>query len=72
MLVPDIRMLCSRETLDLAGMPAKQYLKTVAYKNEIPAFRATLEEIGKAQGWTLDDVKARFSNALWDYLVFQS
>ncbi|KAI9867387.1 MAG: hypothetical protein M1813_008945 [Trichoglossum hirsutum] len=59
------------EKLDLAGMPAKQYLKTVAYKDEIPAFKDILEEIGKVQGWTLDDVKARFSNALWDYLVFQ-
>jgi hypothetical protein len=66
-----MRVLSVREKLDLAGMPAKQYLKTVAYKDEIPAFKDILEEIGKVQGWTLDDVKARFSNALWDYLVFQ-
>jgi len=62
--------LLTRENLNIAGMPAKQYLKTVAYKDQIPAFRAVLKDIGESQGWTLDDLRARFSNPLWDYIVF--
>jgi len=45
-------------------------LKTVAYKDAIPEFKTALENIGTSQGWTLADLKARFSNKLWDDLIF--
>jgi hypothetical protein len=51
-------------------MPARQYFKEVAYKDAIPEFRNVLEEIGSSQGWELKDIKERFSNELWDELVF--
>jgi hypothetical protein len=51
--------------------PARQYLKEVAYKDQIPEFKNTLEAIGKQQGWTLDQLKNRYSNELWDELVFE-
>ena len=64
--------MLSREGLKLGGIPAREYLKTVAYKNEIPEFRDTLKKIGEAQGWGLADIKKLFSNELWDELVFDT
>lgn len=58
------------ESINLRGKPAREYLRTEAYKDVIPEFKATLAEIGKGQGWELDDIKERFSNELWDYLVY--
>ncbi|KAK8066224.1 hypothetical protein PG997_012971 [Apiospora hydei] len=55
----------------LGGMDARKYLKTVAYKDQIPKFRAALAEIGKGQNWTLEELKNRFSNELWDELIFE-
>jgi hypothetical protein len=57
-------------SLTLGGKPAVEYLKTVAYKDAIPEFKTVLENIGTIQGWTLADLKARFSNKLWDDIVF--
>lgn len=57
--------------LQLSGMDARKYLKTVAYKDQIPKFRSALAEIEKEQGWTLEELKNRFSNELWDELVFE-
>jgi hypothetical protein len=59
-----------RESINMRGKPAKEYLKTVAYSGAIEEFKATLAEIGKAQGWTLGDIKSRFSNELWDYMIY--
>jgi hypothetical protein len=59
------------ENIEMRGLPAKQYLKKRAYKDQIPLFKGTLEKIGKAQGWELGDLKNRFSNELWDYLIFE-
>ena len=51
-------------------MDARTYLRTVSYKEEIREFRRALEKIGKGQGWELDDLRKRFSNELWDEIVF--
>jgi len=59
-----------RDMITIRGLPARKYLKTVAYKDQIPQFKAVLADIGKSQGWGLDDLKARFSNELWDEMVF--
>ena len=53
------------------GMSASEYLKTVSYKDRIPEFKAVLGSIGQGQGWTLNDIKARFSNKLWDYMIYE-
>lgn len=54
----------------MRGLPARQYLKEHAYKDAIPEFRSVLTDIGKGQGWELKDIQARFSNELWDYMVY--
>jgi len=58
------------ETINMRGKPAREYLKEVAYKDAIPEFKKTLSNIGEGQGWALEDLKKRFSNELWDYMVF--
>lgn len=58
------------EGLRMGGMGARRYLKEVAYKEQIPAFRQALARIGEAQGWALSDLHERFSNELWDEIVF--
>jgi hypothetical protein len=52
------------------GLPARDYVRTVAYKSEIPECLATLEKIGKRQGWTTKDLHKRFSNKLLDDIFF--
>lgn len=52
------------------GAPIEKYFKDVAYKDAIPAFKAELAEIGNAQGWTLEELQKRFSNKLWDEIVY--
>jgi hypothetical protein len=54
----------------MRGLTARQYLKTVAYKDQIPQFKKVLGEIGSTQGWAIDDLQARFSNELWDEIIF--
>jgi hypothetical protein len=58
------------ESIELRGKPARQYLKEVAYKDAIPRFRSVLEKIGRSQGWGLQDIQERFSNELWDYMIY--
>ncbi|THY73413.1 hypothetical protein D6C86_07800, partial [Aureobasidium pullulans] len=52
------------------GLPAREYIRTSAYKTEIPECLAMLQKIGKRQGWTLNDLHKRFSNKLLDDLFF--
>jgi hypothetical protein len=64
---PLIHMLImSRTNLHFGGLSAREYVRTVAYKDEIPQCLAVLEKIGKRQGWTLKDLHTRFSNKLLD------
>ncbi|KAH9903848.1 hypothetical protein F4778DRAFT_781225 [Xylariomycetidae sp. FL2044] len=59
------------EGLVMGGVDAREYLRTVAYKEQIPKFRGALAKIGDAQGWGLEDLRARFSNELWDKMIFE-
>lgn len=59
-------------TLRMGDMTATQYLKTVAYRAEIVEFKAVLEKIGKRQGWSLNELQQRFSNKLWDEMIFSA
>lgn len=52
------------------GLSARDYVRTVAYKSEIPECLAALEKIGKRQGWTTKDLHKRFSNDLLDDIFF--
>ncbi len=62
--------MVNRETINIRGKPARQYLKENAYNDAIPKFREVLTGIGKNHNWTLDDAQKRFSNELWDYLIY--
>lgn len=59
-----------RMGLEKDGAPIEKHLKEVAYKDAIPAFKEELTEIGKAQGWTLEELQGRFSNQLWDQIIY--
>jgi hypothetical protein len=59
------------ERFTFKGQEARKYLKEVAYKDQIPEFRNALQTIGKEQGWNLEQLKSRFSNELWDKLVYE-
>ncbi|KAL9019078.1 MAG: hypothetical protein Q9185_003620 [Variospora sp. 1 TL-2023] len=48
----------------------QQHMKETAYKDEIVRFKEQLAEIGSSQGWTLDELRNRFSNKLWDEIVY--
>lgn len=52
------------------GRPWLEKLKNETYKDAIPEFKQALAAIGKTQGWTLYDLKARFSNDLFDQMLF--
>jgi hypothetical protein len=60
----------SRESVNMRGKPAREYLRDVAYRDAIPEFRDVLRDIGSSQGWGLEDIRKRFSNELWDYMIF--
>ncbi|KAL7270658.1 hypothetical protein RUND412_006624 [Rhizina undulata] len=52
------------------GLSFKDHVKQVSYAQEIPRFKNSLVDIGRKQNWTLDDLKARFSNPLLDDIFF--
>jgi hypothetical protein len=65
-----MKLMENRESINMRGKPARQYLKEDAYKDAIPKFKATLADIGQQQGWDLNDLQKRFSNELWDYMIY--
>lgn len=65
-----LMLTMGRMGLKRNGAPIEKHFKEVAYKDAIPAFKAGLAEIGKAQGWTLEELQKRFSNKLWDEIIY--
>ena len=55
---------------DKGRMPIEEYLRTVSYKDAIAEFKETLAEIGNVQGWGLKDIRDRFSNEMWDKMIY--
>ena len=52
------------------GKPWAQKLKDESYKSEIQEFKGLLQQIGNQHGWTLSDLKKRFSNQFFDDFYF--
>ena len=52
------------------GKPWAEKLKGETYKQEIGEFLGVLELVGKEHGWTLADLKRRFSNEFFDDFIF--
>ena len=51
-------------------LEARTFLKEESYREPILKFKETLGQIGKVQGWSLDDLRKRFSNEMWDQIVY--
>lgn len=56
--------------LKVRGMDVVQYLKTVAYKEQIPEFVQLLRTVTAANGGSLEANRERFSNPLLEQLFF--
>ncbi|KIO22766.1 hypothetical protein M407DRAFT_216008 [Tulasnella calospora MUT 4182] len=52
------------------GVAVERYLKQVAYRDDIPEFKQVLSGIATRTGGSLDDCRARFSNSLYDQILF--
>jgi hypothetical protein len=52
------------------GKPWVDKLRDEDSKDAIVEFKETLSAIGSAQGWKLEDLRARFSNDLFNRLLF--
>jgi hypothetical protein len=59
-----------REGTKVGGLEWVDHMKKVSYPGEIANFKSVLGGIGAKQGWTLEDLKARFSTPLLDNLIF--
>ncbi len=53
------------------GKPFPEVIKTQLYRDEIVEFKRTLADIGVMHGWTLSDLKRRFSNDFFNSLFFE-
>ncbi|KAH7118729.1 hypothetical protein B0J11DRAFT_591121 [Dendryphion nanum] len=59
------------ESFQFSGMPAKIYMRDVAFVEQIGEWRDVVGRIGEGQGWGLEGIRGRFSNGLWDELLFE-
>lgn len=57
------------KTFKVDGKPWPEVLKNESYREEIKEFKALLEEIGRGK-WSLEDLKKRFSNEFFDWLIY--
>lgn len=53
------------------GKPWGEWLKEVSYRTEIETFKRILGRIGERDGWSLGEARERFSNELFDRLIFE-
>lgn len=58
------------EGYTIDGKPWIEKLKHEDYAEEIVEFKRILSRIGKKHGWTLEDIQKRFSNELFDGLIY--
>ena len=49
---------------------ARTFLREESYREPILKFKETLGDIGRGQGWSLEDLRKRFSNGMWDQIVY--
>ena len=55
----------------IISMPMIDYVKNI-YHDDIAEFKTILGKIGESQGWSLDEARARFSNDLWDEIIYNA
>jgi hypothetical protein len=68
----NVRPHLAKQWQELAfdGKSARDYVRDVAFKTQFEKFQILATTIGALQGWTLADLHSRFSNELWDCLIF--
>ena len=59
-----------RVAYNVDGRPWLDKVKNEDFKEEFAEFMEILTAIGKEHGWTLPELKARFSDDLFDKLLF--
>ncbi|GME39891.1 hypothetical protein GTA08_BOTSDO10400 [Neofusicoccum parvum] len=69
-LVPKPHWAKEWHGLRLGGRPAAEFLRDEAYCKQISKLKQVLAGIGEEHGWTLDDLKASFSNNMWDDMLW--
>lgn len=57
--------------LTFNGLAANDYLKNVAYRDQIPRFKSSLQQVAQAGGYSLKDCQNMFSNATFDDIFEQ-
>jgi hypothetical protein len=57
--------------LTFKGLPANDYLKNTAYKDQIPVFKSSLQKVALAGGYSLKDCQTMFSNKVFDDIFEQ-
>jgi hypothetical protein len=57
------------DSLSFNGLTGRDFVKKT-YENVVGIFKQDLNEIAKTGGYGIDDMKARFSNQLWDDVIF--
>lgn len=57
--------------LKIKGLDARTYLKEHAFKEQVKSFKEISGEIGAEQGWTVEEMRKRFSNELFDKMIFE-
>jgi len=52
-------------------MDAKTWMREVAYSGQITDWKRVVGMIGERQGWGIGDLRRRFSNEIWDEIIFK-
>lgn len=65
-----IELTFSRDGFKVNGVAFRTHIKEVSMKTQIETFLEKMEVIGDLQGWTVEEAQARFSNPLWDDVIF--
>jgi thiaminase len=63
-------MCLHRHDFKVNGKPWIDKLRNEDYKKEIEEFKAILTKIGERDQWMLEDLQKRFSNEMYDKLIF--
>ena len=56
--------------LRMFGRPIEEYVREVAFADQIAEFKDAMAYIGRRHEYGLEDAQARFSNPLWDQVIY--
>ena len=56
--------------LRMQGQPIEEYVRDVAFADQIRDFKGAMADIGRRHNYSVEDAQARLSNPLWDRIIF--